>query len=72
MTAGHHRLVSASKYVVVIVTPRMTRQSKIDLIEILLMTEIDDTLKTPIEDHLTDDHDLQEFSLFLQDPTVDE
>jgi hypothetical protein len=50
----------------------MTRQSKIDLIEILLMTEIDDTLKTPIEDHLTDDHDLKEFSLFLQDPTTDE
>ncbi len=40
--------------------------------EIVLLTETDDTLKNMIEDYLTEDYNLLELSTLLQDPFQDE
>jgi hypothetical protein len=72
VSTAQHRLGSVSKYVVIIVTPCMSRQVKVELMEIVLLTETDDTLKDMIEDYLTEDYNLLELITLLQDPFQDE
>ena len=68
LTASERASNSAAKYVAVIRTARMTVKAKIDLMEIMLVSESDGTLKSVIEECLEEDMSLQELARVLEEP----
>ena len=50
----------------------MVSSSKIEILELLLVEETDDSLKTLIQDSLEDDCNLADLKALLQDPTKDD
>jgi hypothetical protein len=68
LTASERASNSAAKYVAVIRTARMTVKAKIDLMEIMLVSESDGALKSVIEECLEEDMSLQELARVLEEP----
>jgi hypothetical protein len=68
LTASERASHSAAKYLAVIRTARMTVKAKIDLMEIMLVSESDGALKSVIEECLEDDISLRELARVLEEP----
>ena len=67
MTPAEHTSASVAKYLAIVSIVKMQKKDKIELLEVVLLTETDLTLKAMIEDCLTEDMDLEELSRILEE-----
>ena len=67
MTPDEHASASVAKYLVIVSIAKMQKKDKIELLEVVLLTETDLALKAMIEDCLTEDMDLEELSRILEE-----
>ena len=67
MTPDEHASASVTKYLDIVSIAKMQKKDKIELLEVVLLTETDLDLKAMIEDCLTEDMDLEELSRILEE-----
>jgi hypothetical protein len=67
LTPGEHASASVAKYLAILSIAKMPRNKKRELVELVLLTETDQTLKVMIGDSLTDDMDFQELTKSLEE-----
>jgi hypothetical protein len=67
LTPAEHTSASVAKYLAIVSIAKMQKKDKIELLEVVLLTETDLTLKAMIEDCLAEDMDLEELSRILEE-----
>jgi hypothetical protein len=67
LTPDEHASASVAKYLAIVNIAKMQKKDKIELLEVVLLTETDLTLKAMIEDCLAEDMDLEELSRILEE-----
>ena len=67
LTPDEHASASVAKYLDIVSIAKMQKKDKIELLEVVLLTETDLDLKAMIEDCLTEDMDLEELSRILEE-----
>ena len=67
LTPDEHASASVAKYLAIVRIAKMQKKDKIELLEVVLLTETDLALKAMIEDCLTEDMDLEELSRILEE-----
>ena len=67
LAPAEHASASVAKYLAILSIAKMPRKDKIELLEVVLLTETDQALRAIMEDSLADDMDLQELTRILED-----
>jgi hypothetical protein len=67
LAPAEHASASVAKYLTILSIAKMPRKDKIELLEVVLLTETDQALRGIMQDSLADDMDLQELTSILEE-----